>query len=359
MKDEHHDYKEAMVKMRIVQKNTLVGLVMMLVLVCSLVAPAAADEGMLDTVKSRGKLICGVNAALPGFGYLDPNGDFSGFDVDFCKALAVAIFNDADAVEYRPLSAPERLPALQTGEIDVLLRNTTWTLTRDSKETGLDYAAINFYDGQGMLVRKDSGIAALEDMGGATVCSNAGTTTELNLADNFRSRGVEFTPLLFDETQNTAAAYEEGRCDGLTSDKSQLTSLRSAMANPADHVLLDVTMSKEPLGPLTAHGDNEWNDIVRWVVFGIVQAEESGVASDNVDEMLDSTDPTIQRLLGVSGDMGTKLGLDNAFMANVIKAIGNYGEVYDRHLGPDGLDIPRGPNELWTNGGILYAMPYR
>lgn len=345
--------------MRIVRTNTLVALVMMLVLVSSLVAPAAADEGMLDTVKARGKLICGVNSELPGFGYLDPNGDFTGFDVDFCKALAVAIFNDAGAVEYRPVTAAERLPALQTGEIDVLLRNTTWTLTRDSKETGLDYAGVSFYDGQGMMVRADSGIETLEDMEGATICSTSGTTTEMNLADNFRALGVEFTPLLFESTQNTGAAFEEGRCDGQTSDKSQLAALRSSFANPDDHVILDVTMSKEPLGPVTAHGDNAWTDIVRWVLFGMIQAEESGITSENVDEMLNSEDPTIQRLLGVSGDMGSKLGLDNDFMSNIVKTIGNYGEVYDRHLGPDGLNIPRGPNELWTNGGIQYAPPFR
>jgi general L-amino acid transport system substrate-binding protein len=196
-------------------------------------------------------------------------------------------------------------------------------------------------------------------MEGATICSTSGTTTEMNLADNFRALGVEFTPLLFESTQNTGAAFEEGRCDGQTSDKSQLAALRSSFANPDDHVILDVTMSKEPLGPVTAHGDDAWTDIVRWVLLGMIQAEESGITSENVDEMLTSEDPTIQRLLGVSGDMGTKLGLENDFIANIVKTIGNYGEVYDRHLGPDALDIPRGPNELWTNGGLLYAIPFR
>jgi general L-amino acid transport system substrate-binding protein len=319
--------------------------------------PAAVGE-RLNIIKERGKIICGCNAELPGFGYLNPQGEFEGFDIDFCKALAAAVFGDPNAVEYRPLTAAERLPALQTGEIDVLLRNTTWTLTRDA-ENDLNWAGVNFYDGQGMLVRKDSGFTTLEDMDGATVCSTTGTTTEMNLADAFRSRGLDYTPLLFEKTQDTSSAYEEGRCDGQTSDKSQLAALRSAMANPADHIILDVTMSKEPLGPLTAHGADEWNDVVRWVLWGTLQAEESGVSSENVDEMLASEDPTVQRLLGVSGEMGTALGIPDDFMVQVLKAVGNYAEIYDRWCGPDGLDIPRGPNELWTNGGLMYSMAFR
>jgi len=261
-------------------------------------------------------IICGVNQELAFFGYLNPAGEFEGFDVDFCKAIAAAVFGDANAVDYRPLTAAERLPALQTGEIDVLIRNTTWTLTRDSVNE-VDWAAINFYDGQGMMVPVATGWTSIEDMGGATVCCTTGTTTEMNLADAFRSRGLDYTPLLYDKTQDTATAYEEGRCDGHTSDKSQLAALR---------IILDVTMSKEPLGPLTAHGDNKWNDVVRWVTWGVIQAEESGVSSANVDAMLNSDDPT---------------------------------KIYDRWLGPAGLDIPRGPNELWTNGGLLYAMAFR
>jgi general L-amino acid transport system substrate-binding protein len=319
-------------------------------------APAAGER--LAIIKERGKIICGCNAELPGFGYLNPQGEFEGFDVDFCKALAAAVFGDPNAVEYRPLTAAERLPALQTGEIDVLLRNTTWTLTRDS-ENDLNWAGVNFYDGQGMMVPVATGFKTLEDMEGATVCSTTGTTTEMNLADAFRSRGLDYTPLLFEKTQDTATAYEEGRCDGQTSDKSQLAALRSAMANPEEHVILDVTMSKEPLGPLTAHGADEWNDVVRWVLWGILQAEESGVSSENVDEMLSSEDPTIQRLLGVSGEMGTSLGIPDDFMVPVLKSVGNYAEIYERWLGPDGLDIPRGPNELWTNGGLMYPMAFR
>ncbi|MBC8447557.1 MAG: amino acid ABC transporter substrate-binding protein [Chloroflexi bacterium] len=319
---------------------------------------AGALKGRLQLIKDHGYVICGCNAELPGFGYLNPQGEFEGFDVDFCRAIAAAVFGDATKVEFRPLTAAERLPALQTGEIDVLIRNTTWTLTRDSANE-VDWAAVTFYDGQGMMVPVATGWQTLEDMEGATVCTTTGTTTEMNLADAFRSRGLEYTPLLFEKTQDTATAYEEGRCDGQTSDKSQLAALRSAMANPQDHVILDVTMSKEPLGPLTAHGDNQWNDAVRWIVWGMMQAEESGVDSQNVDAMLGSTDPTIQRLLGVSGELGTSLGLSNDFMVKVLKAVGNYEEVYMRHLGPDGLNIPRGPNRLWTEGGLLYSMAFR
>ncbi len=321
-------------------------------------APPAPTGARFDTIVERGKVICGCNAELPGFGYLNPAGEFEGFDVDFCKAIAAAVFGDATAVEFRPLTAAERLPALQTGEIDVLIRNTTWTLTRDTANE-LDWAAVTFYDGQGMMVPVGTGWTTLEDMDGATVCSTTGTTTEMNLADAFRSRNLEYTPLLFEKTQDTATAYEEGRCDGQTSDKSQLAALRSAMEHPEDHVILDVTMSKEPLGPLTAHGDNKWNDVVRWIVWGMIQAEESGVSSSNVDQALDSDDPTVRRLLGVEGEMGTSLGIRNDFMVQVLKQVGNYEEVYNRWLGPAGLNIPRGPNELWTNGGLLYAMAFR
>jgi general L-amino acid transport system substrate-binding protein len=337
-------------------------LVVLLILSAVLLAcgedEAQSTENRLQLIKDRGYLICGCNAELPGFGYINPEGQFEGFDVDFCKAIAAAIFGDMSKVEYRPLTAAERLPALQTGEVDVLIRNTTWTLSRDTANE-LDWAVVTFYDGQGMMVRADSGFQTLEDMEGATVCVTTGTTTEMNLADAFRARGVNYTPLLFESTQDTNTAYEEGRCDGETSDKSQLASLRTSMADPSAHVILDVTMSKEPLGPLTAHGDNQWNDIVRWVSWGMMQAEESGVNSGNVDAMLSSDDPTIKRLLGVEGDLGSALGLSNDFMVAVLKQVGNYGEVYDRHLGPSGINIPRGPNNLWSNGGLLYPMAWR
>ena len=345
----------------------LFAVLLVLALILTACAPAekeAAEEeaaravGRLQLIKERGMLIMGCNSELPGFGYINPDGDFEGFDIDFGKAIAAAVFGDVTKIEYRPVTAAERLPALQTGEVDVLIRNTTWTLTRDSANE-LDWASVTFYDGQGMMVRKDSGWKSLEDMEGATISCTTGTTTEMNLADAFRSRGVDYSPLLFESTQDTNTAYEEGRADGETSDKSQLAALRSAMANPEEHVILDVTMSKEPLGPLTAHGDNQWNDVVRWVVWGIIQAEESGVTSKNVDEMLSSKDPTIQRLLGVSGEMGTSLGLSDDFMVNVLKAVGNYEEIYERWLGPEGINIPRGPNRLWNKGGLLYPMAFR
>ena len=341
---------------------TLIAVLLSLSIVLTACGQQAEDvepaEDRLQLIKDRGTLICGVNAELIGFGFINPAGEFEGFDVDFCKALAAALFGDATKVEYRPLTASERLPALQTGEIDVLIRNTTWTLTRDTANE-LNWAAVTFYDGQGMMVRTDSGWDSLEDMAGATVCCTTGTTTEMNLADAFRMRDTEFTPLLFESTQDTNTTYEEGRCDGETSDKSQLAALRSAMAVPEDHIILDVTMSKEPLGPLTAHGNDQWNDVVRWVTWGMMEAEEKGVSSTNLTASLASNDPTIKRLLGVEGEVGASLGLSNDFMVNVLTQVGNYEEVYLRHLGPDGIDIPRGPNELWINGGLLYPMAWR
>jgi len=320
------------------------------------------ESARLAAVKSNGVLRCGVNSGVPGFGFLNESGDFVGFDTDFCRALALAIFNDASAVEFRPLTAAERFTALQTNEIDVLIRNTTWTFTRDV-ELGTDFGPTTFYDGQGMMVRKDSGFASLADMGGATVCVLSGTTTELNLADAFSARGISYDPLVFDKSDETAAAYNEGRCDGLTSDKSQLAGLRTTMTNPADHMILPETMSKEPLGPVWAHGDQQWGDLVRWVVNGLMIAEEKGLTSANVAEAAAGTpeDPEVARLLGLEGSFGELLGLAPDFMVNVIAGIGNYGEIYERHLGPDGTDIPRAGsfNALWNDGGLLYAPPWR
>jgi general L-amino acid transport system substrate-binding protein len=323
-------------------------------------APAAQAGNRLQIVQDRGNIICGVNDQLPGFGYLETDGSYAGFDVDFCKAVAAAIFGDAEAVEYRSASAQERFTLVSTGEVDVLFRNSTWTLTRDSAEVAMEFMPVNFYDGQGMMVRADSGIESLEDMEGATVCVQSGTTTELNLADNFRALGIEFTPVVFEDNDATAGAYDEGRCDGFTTDKSGLVSSRTKMQNPADHVILDVTMSKEPLAGAVAQGDAQWADAVRWTIYGLISAEELGVTSENVDDMLASEDPNIRRLLGVEGDLGAKLGLSNDFMVAVLNAVGNYGEIYDRNLGPDTpFALPRGLNALYTNGGIQYAMPLR
>jgi general L-amino acid transport system substrate-binding protein len=320
------------------------------------------ESERLAAVVSNGVLRCGVNSGVPGFGFLNEAGEFSGFDVDFCRALATAIFNDPTKVEFRALTAAERFTALQTNEVDVLIRNTTWTFTRDV-ELGTDFGPTTFYDGQGMMVRKDSGFGSLDDMGGATVCVLSGTTTELNLADAFSRRGLDYETLVFDKSDETAAAYDQGRCDGLTSDKSQLAGLKTTMAVPTDHVILPETMSKEPLGPVWAHGDQQWGDLVTWVVNGLIIAEEKGITSENVDEFAAGTpeDPEVARLLGIEGQFGQLLGLDPQFMVNVIRAVGNYGEIYDRNLGPEGTDIPRAgsANALWNQGGLLYAQPWR
>ncbi len=314
----------------------------------------------LKTVQDRGTLICGGNARLPGFGFLDEQGNYSGFDVDFCHALAAAVLGDANAIEIRPLTAKERFTALQTGEIDVLIRNTTWTLTRDT-DLGGNFVHTTFYDGQGMMVRKDSGIQTLEDLEGGTICVSTGTTTELNLADQMASRGINYTPVVLENADQTFGAYEEGRCDAVTTDKSGLVSRQSVLAVPSDHVILDVTMSKEPLGPMVRHGDDQWFDIVQWTVFATFTAEEFGITSENVDEVRSSTtDPNVKKLLGLEGEMGTKLGLSDDWAYNIIKQVGNYGEIYDRNLGPNTVfNLPRGLNALYTDGGLLYAPPFR
>lgn len=314
----------------------------------------------LATVQERGVLKCVGNPNLIGFGYLDPDsGEFSGFDVDFCKALAAAVLGDAAAYEILPADATQRFPLLQSGEGDVLVRNTTWTISRDTS-LGFNFAPTTFYDGQGMMVRTDSGIESLEDMEGATVCVQQGTTTEKNLADVMRGLGVDYEPVVFQDSVDTRQAYDEGRCDGFTTDKSGLLSERTQMENPDDHVILDETMSKEPLGPAVRHGDDQWFDIVKWVTFGVIAAEEYGITSENVEEMAEtSEDPVIRNLLGAEGDLGVGLGLENDFMVQVIKQVGNYGEIYDRHLGPDALNVPRGYNAQYIDGGLQYAPPFR
>jgi len=326
------------------------------------VPTAAAPAGVkrLDVVKQRGKVVCGVHTSLPGFGYLDKDGKNAGFDIDFCRAVAVAVFNNPDAVEFVPITAAERGPALQTAEIDVLSRNATWTSSRDAQWG--NFTTVMFYDGQGMMVRADTGFTTLEDLDGATVCVTTGTTTELNLADAFRQRGLKFTAVTFEDTPSVYGAYEQGRCDAATSDKSQLAATRSGFQNPADHVILDVTMSKEPLTPAVPHGDDQWFDIVKTVSYVMVNAEELGINSQNVGQMMTSEDPSVKRLLGVEGSFGqADMGLANDFAANIIRTVGNYGEVYDRYMGPNGLSftLERGQNKLWSDGGLIYAPPLR
>ncbi len=314
----------------------------------------------LETVQARGNLICGVNSQVPGFGYVGADGSYSGFDVDYCRAVAAAIFGDPDKVEFRPVTAAERFTALQSGEIDILSRNTTWSLVRDT-ELGNNFVHTTFYDGQGMMVPADSGITNLQDLEGGTICVQTGTTTELNLADVMASLGVSYTPAVFEDADSTFAAYAEARCDAVTTDKSGLVSRRTVLADPSAHVILDVTMSKEPLGPLVRHGDDQWFDIAQWTVFALIAGEEFGVTSANVDDVLASaTAPEVRRLLGLEGDLGLKLGLTNEFAYNILKLVGNYEEVYNRNLGPDTPTyIPRGLNSLYTDGGLLYAPPFR
>ncbi|MDO8754450.1 MAG: amino acid ABC transporter substrate-binding protein [Anaerolineales bacterium] len=314
----------------------------------------------LKAVQARGKIVCGVNAQVPGFGFVDSAGVFSGFDVDFCRALAAAVFGDPEKVEYRALTSSERFTALQAGEIDLLSRNTTWTLTRDTELTG-NFVHTMFYDGQGMMVPVDSGLTTLKDLEGGTVCVQTGTTTELNLADVMASEGISYTPAVFEDSNATLAAYGEGRCDAITTDKSGLVSNRASLADPAAHVIMDVTMSKEPLGPMVRHGDDQWFDIVQWTVFALFTAEEFDITSANVDDVKASaTNPSILRLLGTEPGMGTKLGLSDDWAYNIIKLVGNYEEIYNHNLGPDTPTfIPRGLNSLYLDGGLLYAPPVR
>ena len=322
--------------------------------------PPASGEGRLATVQDREQLICGVNGSLPGFSFLDENGDNTGFDADYCRALAAAVLGDPEAVEFRALSADQRAPALQTGEVDVLIRNTTWTVSRDTA-WGL-FAPTTFYDGQAIMVNSTlTDATTVDELEGATVCVQSGTTTELNLTDRL---GDSITPLVFPEIDPTYAAYEEGRCDAVTSDRSQLVARRTALSNPDEHLILEEVLSKEPLGPVAPLGDDEWFNVVKWVVYATIEAEELGIDSTNVAEMLESEDPVIQRLLGVTPadaePFESGLGLEADWVATMIGAVGNYGEIYERNLGPETpFDLERGLNSLWTDGGLLYAPPYR
>ncbi|MEQ2526737.1 amino acid ABC transporter substrate-binding protein [Robertmurraya yapensis] len=319
----------------------------------------ASATSVMETVLSRGKLVAGINDALPGFGYVGTDGKNAGFDIDFAKAIAAGVLGDAEAVEYRPLSAQERFTAVQTGEVDVLVRNTTWTTNRDS-EVGLNFAPVTFYDGQGIMVPADSGINSLEDLEGTRIGVETGTTTELNLADQMRARGINFEAVVFDSADAVVAAYEAGSIDAWTTDKSGLVSRQSIMADPAAHKILSETISKEPLAPAVKGGDDKWFDAVTWIVFATIQAEEFGITSENVDDFLDDENPDIKRLLGTEGNLGEQLGLPADFGYQVIKQVGNYGEIYDRHLGPDTVfKLDRGLNDLYTNGGLLYAAPFR
>lgn len=323
-------------------------------------APVVVATGdTLNLVRERGILKCGGNKSVPGFGFLNEDGSYSGFDIDFCRAIAAAVLGDANAVEVRPATAAERLPILQAGEIDVLVRNTTWTISRDTSN-GLDFGPVNFYDGQGMMVTKVSGITSLEELDGGTICVQSGTTTEKNLTDVFRALDISFEPKVFPDADTTRQAYDSGSCDGFTTDKSGLVSQQTLMTDPSAHIILDTTMSKEPLAPVFRHGDNNWGDIVSWTIYCTMAAEEYGITSANVDDFLASEDPVVQNLLGTTGELGAAMGLGNDYCYQVVKQVGNYGEIYDRNLGPDTpFNLPRGLNALYTNGGLIYAPPFR
>ena len=324
-----------------------------------LATAGVANASTLEDVKGKGWVQCGVSQSLPGFSDFDDQGTWSGVDVDMCRAVAAAVFGDAEKSKYTPLSAKERFTALQSGEIDMLPRNTTWTQTRDTA-LGLNFAGVNYYDGQGFMVRSDLGVKSALELSGAAACTNTGTTTELNLADYFRANGMDYKVVAFEKADEVVAAYDAGRCDVYTTDQSGLYAQRIKLKDPDAHIILPEVISKEPLGPVVRHGDDEWFDIVKWSLNCMINAEELGLTSQNVDSMADTTNPNIKRLLGTEGDSGKNLGLDAAWCKNIISQVGNYGESFDQNLGPDtNLKIERGLNALWNQGGLMYAPPVR
>ncbi len=329
------------------------------VALCAAVGTVQAGS-TLDAVKKKGFVQCGVSTGLPGFSSADDQGNWKGLDVDVCRAVAAAVFGDANKVKFSPLTAKERFTALQSGEVDMLSRNTTWTLTRDTS-LGLNFAGVNYYDGQGFLVQKSLGVKSALELDGASFCIQAGTTTELNLADYFRANKMSYTPITFDKSDETVKAFEAGRCDALTSDQSQLYALRIQLKNPDAAMVLPEVISKEPLGPVVRQGDDEWFNIVRWSLFAMLNAEELGVTSKNVDKLAaTSKDPGIRRLLGLEGIKGKGLGLPDNWAARIIKQVGNYSESFERNVGMGSdLKIARGLNALWNKGGIQYAPPIR
>ena len=319
----------------------------------------AASAQTLTTIKNRGELICGANGTLAGFGLPDPQGNWTGFDVDFCRAIAAAIFNDPTKVKFVPLTAKDRFTALQSGEIDVLSRNTTWTLSRDTS-LGLDFVAVTYYDGQGFMVRRALKVNSALELNGAAVCVQQGTTSELNLADYFRANQMQLKTVTFATGDEARKGYESGRCDAYTTDSSGLYGERQKLAVPGDHIVLPEIISKEPLTPAVRHGDSQWTDIVRWTHFAMVDAEELGVTKANVDEKLKSDDPETRRMLGAEGQYGEALGLTNDWVYRIVKHVGNYGEVFERNIGQGSpLKIVRGLNALWTKGGLQYGPPFR
>ncbi len=317
-----------------------------------------ASAATLESVTQRGALRCGVNLELAGFAKANSLGEYSGFDVDICRAVASAVFNDREAVEMVPVSSGDRFTALQSGALDILSRNTTWTLARNAQYG--EFVGVNFYDGQGFMVNKSSGIRSSLELDNQPICVSSGTTSELNAADFFSVSDMRYNPVFFDDQSLAAAGYKDGRCKAVTTDRSALAALRTSLPEPDAHVVLPEVISKEPLGPVVSSDDPAWENVVRWTLNCMINAEELGVSSLNIDQMADSSTPSIQRLLGKDGDAGELLGLHPDWCSRVIMQVGNYGEVYDRHIGPDTpIGLARGINELWTNGGLIYAPPVR
>lgn len=336
-------------------KSTFLG-----TLAASALLAGSAFAGTLDDVKARGELICGSNTGLSGFGAPDANGVWAGFDVDLCRAVAAAIFGDATKVKFVPTTGETRFTALASGEVDLLVRNSTWTFSRDV-DLKLDFVGVNYYDGQGFMVKNDLGVSSAKELDGATVCIQTGTTTELNLADFFKQNNISYTPVTVADDSEAQRQYEAGACDAFTTDASGLASTRAAMADPAAHIILPEIISKEPLGPVVRHGDSGWGDLVRWSYYAMLVAEEKGITKVNVDEVLAATnDPEVKRLLGAEGSMGAMLGLDANWAYNIIKSVGNYGEVFEANIGTSTpIGLARGLNALWTQGGLQYAPPVR
>lgn len=329
--------------------------------VSGMVSGQAEPTGKLAEVIERGTLNCGVSGTLPGFSFLDPDtGEMSGFDADYCRALTAAIFGEVteENLEFVPLTAAERFTALQTGQIDVLFRNTTWTLSRDS-DLGGNFVVVTFYDGQGLMVPVDLGVGSIDDLGGARICTQSGTTTELNITDAMTSRGLDFELVPLETSADTFSAFEGGQCDVLTSDKSQLAALRSSAADPSLYTILPDTLSKEPLGPMWIEGDAQWGDVIKWTVFATFYAEELGITSENIGDMMGSEDPGLARFVGEEGGLGSFIGLSDDFAVNVISAVGNYGELYETHLTPLGIAREGSLNAAFTEGGLIYAPAWR
>jgi general L-amino acid transport system substrate-binding protein len=332
-------------------------------LTAALASGAAMAGKDLDAIKARGAVICGVPTGIAGFAVADSQGKWVGLDVDVCRAVSAAIFGDSEKVKYVPLTSQQRFTALQSSEVDLLSNNTTITLQRDTA-LGLDFTAITYYDGQGFMVNKKLGVKSAKELNGATVCVAPGTTTELNLADYFRANKMSFKPVVIEKVEEIRAAFFSGRCDVYTTDVSSLAATRvanvPAPAKAEDFIILPEIISKEPLGPMVRHGDNQFTDIVRWAQYAMLEAEEYGITSKNVDDMLKSENPTIKRILGVTPGMGKALGVDEKWVYNIVKQVGNYGESFDKHVGPNSLlKIDRGVNKLWTQGGLQYAPPIR